>query len=90
MDTEQAKIRLRSFFTKRDDVDTREQNRQAARRPQVANPRNTTGGSPMTVGMVLMIIAAVLFALAAFGVALGSVALIPLGLCLFTLGHIVG
>lgn len=90
MDTEQAKIRLRSFFTKRDDVDTREQNRQAARRPQVVNPRNTTGGSPMTVGMVLMIIAAVLFALAAFGVALGSVALIPLGLCLFTLGHIVG
>lgn len=90
MDTERAKASFRSFFTKRDDVDEREQNRQAARRPQDANPRNTIGGITMTIGMVLMIIAAVLFGLAAFGVAFGSVLLVPLGLCLFALGHVIG
>ncbi len=67
---------------------TRERDRQAARRPQ--STRNTIGGIGMSIGMVLMIIAAVLFGLAAFGVALGSVALIPLGLCLFALGHVIG
>ncbi len=67
---------------------SRERDRQAERRPQ--STRNTVGGIGMSIGMVLIGIAAVLFALAAFGVAIGSVALIPLGLCLFALGHIVG
>lgn len=38
---------------------------------------------PLTVSRVLVLIAVILFALAAFGVSLGSVALVPLGLAVW-------
>lgn len=42
----------------------------------------------MTVSVVLTVIAVVLFALAAFGVTFGAVAIIPLGLAFFAAAHL--
>lgn len=42
----------------------------------------------INVSNVLILIAVVIFVLAAFGVALGSIALVPLGLALFAAGHL--
>lgn len=43
----------------------------------------------MSVSAILIIISIVCFVLAAFGVALGSVGLVPLGLAFFAAAHLV-
>jgi hypothetical protein len=44
---------------------------------------------PITVSSVLVLIAAALFLLAAFGVSLGAVSLVPLGLAVYMASHLV-
>lgn len=43
----------------------------------------------LSMGAVLLLVSIVIFVLAAFGVTLGSVALVPLGLAFFAAGHLV-
>ena len=43
----------------------------------------------ITIGAGLILVAVILFALAAFGVSFGSVSIVPLGLAFFAAGHIV-
>lgn len=42
----------------------------------------------VAVSAILILIAVVLFVLAAFGVGFGSVAIVPLGLAFFAAGHL--
>jgi len=43
----------------------------------------------MNIGMICIVAAAVCFGLATAGIAVGGVALVPLGLALFAVGHVV-
>lgn len=43
----------------------------------------------ITLGFVLILIAVIIFVLAAFGVSFSGVALVPLGLAFFAAGHLI-
>jgi hypothetical protein len=50
---------------------------------------SSNGRGRVTVGGVLILIAVILFVLAALSVSVASVALVPLGLAFFAAGHLV-
>lgn len=56
--------------------------------PTTRNERRRKVMRTIGLGAILIIIAAIVFILAAFGVAIGTVPLIPIGLALFALGHV--